>query len=154
MRRPPKCSLFVSAPLDTLHLACTRSVSRNHIGVEGGKAIAAVLKDTQITTLECASALEPRSVLAFMSSPLDILHFSCTRSMEYNGLMDEGCMAIAAVLPQTQVKELKCAAPQVCSLLCQRPMTFCTFPALAVSGGTASRSRAARRSLLCCRQQS
>ena len=42
----------MSAPIDILHVCCTRSIGYNDIGVEGGKAFAAVLKDTQLTNLK------------------------------------------------------------------------------------------------------
>ena len=37
-----------------MRFSCTRSIAENRIGVEGSKAIAAVLKDTQITNLKYA----------------------------------------------------------------------------------------------------
>ena len=39
-------------------LPLPRSLSANGIGVEGASALAAVLKETQITNLECAAAPE------------------------------------------------------------------------------------------------
>ena len=48
----PRVLAFVSAPIDILHVSCTRSISYNDIRVEGGKAFAAVLKDTQLTSLK------------------------------------------------------------------------------------------------------
>ena len=93
----------------TLHFACTRSIGRNEIGAEGGKAIAAVLKDTQITNLKLASALKPGTVLAFVSAPLN-MHFSCTLacSLEQNYIGVEGGSALAAILSQTSITNLKC----------------------------------------------
>ena len=61
MRRRPIVFAFVSAPIDTPTLSppqphpC-RSISNNEIGAEGASALAAVLKKTQITHLECAIA--------------------------------------------------------------------------------------------------
>ena len=44
-------------------------LDRNHIGVEGAKAIAAVLKDSQLSTLRCAAT--PNLHLAYTrQSPL------------------------------------------------------------------------------------
>ena len=50
---------FVSAPADT-HLCSNcaptpipRSIENNRIGDEGASALAAILKETQITTLKC-----------------------------------------------------------------------------------------------------
>ena len=42
---------FVSAPID-IHLACFHRIGWNGLGAEGGKAVAAVLKDTQISNLK------------------------------------------------------------------------------------------------------
>ena len=48
-----QCMLaFVSAPFNMVRCFCTRSVKDNRLGVEGGKAFAAVLKDTQLTNLK------------------------------------------------------------------------------------------------------
>ena len=44
------------------------SLFDNNIGDEGASALAAVLKETQITTVKCAAAPE---VFAFVSAPLD-----------------------------------------------------------------------------------
>ena len=57
MRRRPQVFAFLSAPFDTptlsplpiLPLAC--SIGGNYIGAEGASALAAILKETQITTL-------------------------------------------------------------------------------------------------------
>ena len=56
----------MSVPLDILHFACTHSVSNNGLGVEGGKAFAAMLKDTQLTNLKCAPAPPKPEALAFV----------------------------------------------------------------------------------------
>ena len=51
------------ATLDTalfLHFSCTRSIAGNRLGVEGGKVVASMLKETQITDLKCA-AVTPNS---------------------------------------------------------------------------------------------
>ena len=57
---PTRVFAFVSAPLTRLLCALLLicSLSWNNIGDEGAFALAAVLNETQITTLKCASALE------------------------------------------------------------------------------------------------
>ena len=61
-RRHPECSNFVSAPLDTTAFSPSSlrpspgSVSANYIGDQGASALAAVLKETRISKLECAGA--------------------------------------------------------------------------------------------------
>ena len=63
----------MSMPVDTPTLSpfpilpLARSLADNGIGAEGASALAAILKETQITNLECA---RPR-VFAFLSPPLD-----------------------------------------------------------------------------------
>ncbi len=42
----------MSAPINIVRFFCTHSVMKNYLGVEGGKAFAAVLKDTQLTNLK------------------------------------------------------------------------------------------------------
>jgi hypothetical protein len=53
---------FLSAPIDKLALSLPQpipcSLGVNGIGVEGASALAAVLKETMITHLECAAAPE------------------------------------------------------------------------------------------------
>jgi hypothetical protein len=58
---------MLALPPFPLHLA--RSLEDNYIGAKGTSALAAVLKETIITSLWCASA---REVFAFLSRPLDI----------------------------------------------------------------------------------
>jgi len=51
----------LSAPADThlpSHCAPTpipRSIGENHVGAKGASTLAAILKETQITTLQCAA---------------------------------------------------------------------------------------------------
>ena len=53
------------SPFPTLPLA--HSLGANDIGAEGATALAAILKETQITSLGCAAA----RVFAFVSMPAD-----------------------------------------------------------------------------------
>ena len=48
-------------------------------------------------------------VFAFLSAPLN-MHFSCTLaySLERNHFGDEGASALAAILSQTKITNLKC----------------------------------------------
>ena len=39
-----------------MHFTCTRSIAGNYMGDEGGKALAAVLPQTKLTSLEYAAA--------------------------------------------------------------------------------------------------
>jgi len=64
----------VSAPIDTPILShhphptpLARSLNSNNIGERGASALAAILKETQITSLGCAAA----RVFAFVSMPVD-----------------------------------------------------------------------------------
>ena len=65
----------------------------------------------------------------FLSSPIDTPTLSpfpilpLARSLADNGIGAEGASALAAILKETQITTLKCAAAPECSLLCQRPLT-------------------------------
>ena len=86
MRRRPRVFAFLSAPIDTplplLPLTPTlspfpilplaRSLRSNGIGAKGASALAAILKETQITNLRRAAA----RVFAFVSMPIDTPAFS------------------------------------------------------------------------------
>ena len=74
VRFPPLLLAFVSWP-SNMHFSCTHSIAGNFIGDEGGKAVAAVLPQTELTSLEYAEA---HTVLALMSWPSN-MHFFCSR---------------------------------------------------------------------------
>ena len=69
-------------------------------------------------------------MFAFLSTPIDtptlsplpILPLAC--SLADNGIGAEGTSALAAVLKETKITDLKCAAAPECSLSCQRPLTL------------------------------
>ena len=44
------------------------------------------------------------------------------RSLRENKIGDKGASALAAILKETMISNLECAAAQWCSLLCQRPL--------------------------------
>ena len=84
-----------------------------------------ILPETKIESLRCAAA--PRA-FAFVSAPLTYLlsHHSIlplARSIGGNYIGDEGATALAAILKDTKITDLKCAAAPECSLSCQRPLT-------------------------------
>ena len=113
MRRPREAFAFVSAPVDTRLLPpISCSLGYNYIGVEGASALAAVLKETMITNLKCAL---PR-VFAFVSAPIDTPTLSpfpillLTRSLGGNDIGIEGASALAAILNETKITNLECAA--------------------------------------------
>ena len=67
-------------------------------------------------------------VFAFVLAPLTRSYFATnpthfSHSLEGNLIGDEGASALAAVLKETQITNLKCAASLECSLFCQRPLT-------------------------------
>ena len=70
--------------------------------------IAACIKENGVLKeLRCAASLKPSPQSC--QCPLTRLD-SCARSLENNRIGVEGSKAIAAVLPQTQITNLKCAA--------------------------------------------
>ena len=66
-----------------------------------------------ISDLECAAT---PSVFAFVSAPIDTATLSppptlpMLCSIGWNGIGDKGASALAAVLKETQITNLKCAA--------------------------------------------
>ena len=76
--------------------------------------LAAILKETQITKLECAAA----RVFAFVSTPIDtpLSHHPhptlLARSIGSNKIGDQSASALAAILKETQITNLRCASPQ------------------------------------------
>ena len=124
---------------------------------EGITKLCEGLKGSTVTSLKCAAP--PPS--AFMSAPIDtptlspFLTLPLARSLGGNAIGKEGITVLAAILKETEITELKCAAaPEclACLLSCQRPLThlyspfpFC--PSLAVSISTALEARASLRSL-------
>ena len=112
---------FLSTPVDTCLLSyCPHpslcSLKYNDIGAEGASALAAILKETQITQLKCAAA----RVFAFVSMPTLtrlLSHHLCsalhTHSLGDNQIRAEGASALAAILKETQITNLECAtAPE------------------------------------------
>ena len=87
------------------------SLYNNDIGGEGASALAAVLKETQITKLECAAALECLLLCQPTHSPYPHL-VPILRSLGYNSIGPQGAAKLAAVLSQTQITTLECAAPR------------------------------------------
>ena len=89
------------------------SIQYNGIGIKGASALAAILKETQIQQLECAAA--PQRSL-FCQRPLTrTCHLTLPtapipRSIGSNFIGYEGASALAAVLKETQITNLKCAA--------------------------------------------
>ena len=88
------------------------SLYGNHIGDKGASALAAVLKETQITTLKCAAASEC-SLLC--QRPLTLLpshrpNLTMLFSIGYNGIGAAGAFDLAAIVKDTQIQDLECAA--------------------------------------------
>ena len=54
-------------------------------------------------------------------------------SIGYNEIGAKGASALAAVLKETQIQKLECAAAPERSLFCQRPLTWATHTAASAS---------------------
>ena len=116
------------SPFPILPLA--RSLAVNGLGAVGVTALAAILKETKITDLKCAAALEcslswqrPLTHTCSLSLPSPI---SC--SLWGNNIGPKGASTLAAVLKETMISSLKCAAGPECSPFCQRPLTHLHSP--------------------------
>ena len=87
----------------------------NEIGDKGASALAAILRETQITTLKCAAASE---CLFLCQRPLTRLLIRHSRSaprshsLDCNNIGVKGVSALAAILKETQITKLRCAAPR------------------------------------------
>ena len=105
-------------------LPLARSLGSNNIGDKGVTALAAILNETNITNLKCAAVSE-EEVFAFVSEPIDTPALSpfpilpLARSLEDNEIGAEGASALAAILNETKITNLECAAPprSVCFLV-------------------------------------
>jgi hypothetical protein len=125
------CSPFCQRPLTRYSLTIPTphpsldSLYHNHIGDKGASALAAILKETQITNLGCAAA----RVFAFVSTPIDAPTLSpfptlpLAHRLRGNNIGAEGASALAAILKETQITNLECAAAPECLLFCQCPLT-------------------------------
>jgi hypothetical protein len=99
------------------------------IGDQGASTLAAILKETKITSLGCAAT----RVFAFLSAPIDTAtpHLcSLDRNMlcglDFMGegtYTSEGITKLCEALKGSAVTSLECAAAPECSLSCQRPLT-------------------------------
>ena len=71
-------------------------------------------------------------VFDFVSAPVDtrlLPPIPCNPcSLGCNGIGDQGASALAAILKETQITNLECAAAPECSLSCQRPLTLSSAP--------------------------
>ena len=114
VRRRPTCLRFCQRPLTRTcpltvppHIPC--SIRYNRIGDEGASALAAVLKETKISHLECAAA--QYSVRFCVSAPLTSLRPHCidstlipVHSLEYNNLTKEAKQALQDAAGSTSVR--------------------------------------------------
>ena len=84
------------------------------IDLSGCIALAACLPECGLTSLKCAAAT-PKCLLS-CQRPLTRLYsltvpiLPLARSLESNGIGDEGASSLAAVLKETVISDLKCAA--------------------------------------------
>ena len=136
------CSPFCQCPLTllTTHLRSrARSLSWNELGPKGNGAdkfafsLAEGLKgNSALQSLQYATRARARARegLLLRLRPLTRLFSLCfhpalSRRLEGNNIGAEGASALAAVLKETKIAELKCAwrRPSVCLLSCQRPLS-------------------------------
>ena len=106
------------------------SLAYNKIGDEGASALATILKETQISNLGCAAA----RVFVFLSAPIDTPILSpsppLARSLGDNNIGDQGASALASILKETQINNLRCAPPPVCDACVSMPLDTLQHPPL------------------------
>ena len=135
MSRRPKCSLSCQRPLTRLlshspDPSLARSLARNEIRAKGASALAAVLKEAQITNLKCAATPE---CSPFCQRPFDTpAPTLCIGSLANSSICGvttdvmgrqqgtytaEGITKLCEGLKGSAVTSLKCAAAPACSRL-------------------------------------
>ena len=80
------------------------------IGVESVTALAAILNTTKLTHLECAA---PKRLSMPVDTRLLLLPPPTPCSLDLNDIGVEGASALAAVLKESMITNLKCAAARV-----------------------------------------
>jgi len=163
VRRRPRTFAFLSGPIDTP----TLSPSPPHPSL--------AVSDTTTSEIRVPPRSPPSSrrrrsptwgapppeCLLLCQCPLTRL-YSLTiptpplaRSLGGNSIGAEGATALAAILKETQITNLRCAAAPECSLLCQCRLSHCfpPHPSLAVSDSITSDTREPLRSLLSSRRR-
>jgi len=177
--RRPRVFAFVSAPIDTPHTTshtpllavCTTTASvprEQPLSPRASRATRCCNRwgrplGAQTRAPECLPFCQRPLTHYWLSRHIPALSLLC--SLRYNQFGNEGASALAAVLKETKITNLECAAAPECSHLCQRPLTLlpshkshpCPYPAplahqsqpypcFAVSGTTTSETRAPPRS--------
>ena len=93
-----------------------RSLAENYMGPEGTAALAEVLAETKIQILKCAATemCRVRQCPLFHRASIETRpgRPACARSLYCNNMGVEGTAALVKVLPETQIKDLKCAAAE------------------------------------------
>ena len=99
------------------------------------------LKDSTVTSLECAAAPERSLLCQCPLTPARSLILPSLRSLAGNNLTNNGndmsgTLKLVEILPLTKIESLGCAAASKRSLLCQRPLTLnaCLSPLGSVDG--------------------
>ena len=109
---------FVSAPLGMpAPRPSLGSLSGNGVGEKGATAIAAVLNETKITKLKCATTPECSPFCQrplTRTCPLALPASPTLCSIWGNKIGDKGASALAAVLKETRITQLECAAAPEC----------------------------------------
>ena len=129
VRRRPLVFAFVSAPIDTPpslgSLARNQLCGLDFLGngtytAEGITKLCEALKGSTVTSLKCAATPE-RLLLCqrplTRTCPLALPASPILSSIWGNKIGDKGASALAAVLKETRISQLECAAAEECSRL-------------------------------------
>ena len=95
------------------------------LSADGKLKLCEALKGSAVTSLKCAAA--PGCLLSCQcpltcAYSLTIPTPPLARSIGRNNIRAKGASALAAVLKETKITELKCVSAPECSLSCQRPL--------------------------------
>jgi hypothetical protein len=124
VRRRPRVFAFVSLPVDNCHshlcslggnqLCGLDNHGRGTYTTEGITKLCEGLKGSAVTSLEYAAALcSPFCQRPLTRYSLTISALLLTHSLGHNHIGDEGASALAAILKETQITNLGCAAARV-----------------------------------------
>jgi hypothetical protein len=122
---------FCGIPLTSLRENSITELNlwRKGVGVPGAIVLSKLLPSVAaLTSLKCAC--RPK-VFAFLSAPIDTPPLSPSPphpsldSLYESCIGDKGASALVAILKETQITNLGCAAAPECLLLCQCPLTLC-----------------------------
>ena len=147
VRRRPRVFAFASVPIDMLAIPPPPPPSQSLRQLHRRRGYHRAVRGAQGQRRDLARVRHRPGVFAFVSAPIDtpqhLLPFA--HSLAENEIGDEGASALVAILKETQITNLKCAAaPKVFAFVSAPADTHSMLPLLAVSTATRFRSTSSK----------